>query len=165
MASDLQKLLSVLANANIEFVVIGGVAMVVHGSAYVTFDLDVCYGRSPENIDRICEALALYKPRLRGVSEELPFRLDPKTVKNGLNFTLSTNIGDLDLLGEVPGIGTYDDVVNVSEWKDVEGNKFRVLTLDGLIRSKKAAGRKKDLNALPELEGLQELKEKTRETE
>jgi hypothetical protein len=108
----------------------------------------------------MCDALAPYQPRLRGGPENLPFRFDAETVRRGLNFTLTTSLGDLDLLGEVTGIGSYDAVLQTSEWREIEGKKYLVLSLAGLIQAKRAAGRKKDLNALPELEALRDLKER-----
>jgi len=160
MAPNFEKLLALFSDAKVEIVVIGGVAMNAQGSAYVTFDLDLCYRRTKENIARMCDALAPHQPRLRGAPENLPFRLDAETVGRGLNFTLITNLGDLDLLGEVAGIGSYDAVLQTSELREIEGKKYLVLSLAGLIQSKRAAGRKKDLNALPELEGLRDLKER-----
>ena len=82
-----------------------------------------------------------------------------KTVRNGLNFTLTTDIGDIDLLGEVSGLGSYDEVLAASELMQVAATQCRVLSVDGLIRAKQAAGRDKDLKALKELQALKELKE------
>jgi predicted nucleotidyltransferase len=153
-----ERLLTALCNAKVEFVVIGGMAAVVQGSAYVTADLDLCYRRHPGNIDRLTEALKSFKPRLRGVSETIPFVLDAMTLKSGTNFTLTTEVGDLDLIGEVPGLGTYEAVKAQSEEVELYGYRVWVLTLDGLISSKQAAGRPKDLRLLPELQALQALR-------
>ena len=137
--------------------VIGGVALIAHGSARVTFDLDICYKRSKDNIERLCRALRPFHPRLRGAPLDLP---DPKTVTAGLNFTLATDLGDFDLLGEVAGLGFYDAVYESSQVKKVEKIACRVLSLDGLYRAKPAAGRDKDIEALKEIKGLKELKER-----
>jgi predicted nucleotidyltransferase len=153
-----ERLLTALCNAKVEFVVIGGMAAVVQGSAYVTADLDLCYRRQPGNIDRLTEALKSFKPRLRGVSETIPFVLDAMTLKSGTNFTLTTEVGDLDLIGEVPGLGTYEAVKAQSEEVELYGYRVWVLTLEGLISSKQAAGRPKDLRLLPELQALQALR-------
>ncbi len=160
MATDFEKVLAVLEEGKIEFVVIGGVAMVAHGSAQATFDLDICYRRTGENLDRLCRVLEPYHPALRNAPRNLPFRFDPPTVKNGLNFTLTTDLGDLDLLGEVAGLGSYDDVVKFAQTGEVSGKQCQILSLDGLLRSKRAAGRPRDLVVLPELEGLKELRDK-----
>ena len=157
-ATQLEALVELLAAADVEFVVVGGLAAVVHGSAYVTNDVDVCYGRSTANVTRLCTALSRVHPTLRGAPKDLPFRLDPPTVTAGLNFTLDTDLGALDLLGEVLGLGGYAAVANHSEAVELFGRSVRVLRLEALIRAKRAAGRKKDLLLLPELEALLELR-------
>jgi hypothetical protein len=85
--------------------------MVLHGSARVTRDLDLCYSREPGNLNRLGKALKPFAPALRGAPEGLPFSLDSATLQSGLNFTLRLTTGDLDLLGEVTGIGPYRAVV------------------------------------------------------
>ncbi len=137
--------------------------MVAHGSAQVTQDLDICYERSRENIRRLVRALKSCHPRLRGAPSDVPFRFDVETIERGLNFTLTTDLGDLDLLGEVTGLGLYHLVRASSETMQVYGKSCHILSLDGLIKSKRAAGRPRDLAALPELEALAELRRKLRE--
>jgi hypothetical protein len=154
-AGILQQLLS----HQVEVVVIGGLAMITHGSAYVTRDLDLCYRRTDTNIAALAQALAPLHPYLRGAPRGLPFSLDPATIKAGLNFTLTTDLGDLDLLGEIAGVGNAEQVFAHSEEHTLFGLKVRVLSLDALIASKKAAGRLKDRNHLLELEELKKLKE------
>jgi hypothetical protein len=95
----------------------------------------------------------------RGAAQDLPFKFDAKTIQNGLNFT-STDAGDVDLLAEVSGLGTYEVVLSQSEISQVGATQCRILSLDGLIRTKQATGREKDLKALPELQALKELKER-----
>jgi len=91
-----EAVIGLLADAGVDFVVIGGVAMLVHGSAHVTQDIDFCYSRSRENIRRLTSALLPYHPRLRGAPEGLPFMFDEETIRRGLNFTLSTDLGDVN---------------------------------------------------------------------
>jgi hypothetical protein len=98
MSTRFGTLLSRLTEHGVEFVVIGGLAVIAHGHIRTTADLDVCYARTPENVRRLVAALADLSPRLRGAPPELPFFWDEKTVKNGLNFTLVTSLGELDLL-------------------------------------------------------------------
>jgi hypothetical protein len=160
MMPNPEKFLGILNQAEVEYVVVGGVALVAHGSARATFDLDICYKRSKENVEKLCIALQPFHARLRGAPLDLPFRFDPKTVIAGRNFTLVTDLGDFDLLGEIAGLGFYDAVYNSSEVKKVENIVCRVLSLDGLYRAKSAAGRDKDVEALKEIKGLQELKER-----
>jgi predicted nucleotidyltransferase len=161
MIPDPRRVITVLNKADVEYVVIGGVAMVAHGSARTTLDMDVCYRRSKENIEKLSEALQPFHPRLRGAPADLPFRFDARTIQAGLNFTLFTDLGDLDFLGEVSGIGSFEAVLDASEINQVAGIECRILSLSGLIRAKQAAGRNKDLNAIHELEALRDLKKRT----
>ena len=154
---DYERALTALAAAGVSLVIVGGVAVTIHGSSYVTFDLDFCYARDPENLSRLTGALRPFNPRLRGSAPAgLPFRLDEGTLKAGMNFTLATDLGDIDLLGEVAGVGVYAAALAASQEVELFGATFRVLTLDALIASKRAAGRPKDLMVLPELEALRE---------
>ncbi|MDQ3746662.1 MAG: nucleotidyltransferase [Acidobacteriota bacterium] len=142
-----------------QFVIAGGLAVTIHGSSYVTFDLDFCYACDRVNLSRLTQALGPYHPRLRGAPWGLPFRFDEDTLGGGLNFTLTTDVGDIDLLGEVAGVGDYAAALAASERVELFGATFDVLTLDALIASQRAAGRPKDLLVLPELEALREATE------
>src|SRR5258708_5574428 len=157
----LEETIRILYDADVEFVVIGGAAMGLQGSAHLTKDIDFCYARTIKNMERLAKALEPFRPVLRGAPSDLPFHFDAKMIANGLNFTLSTDLGDLDFLGEVSGLGTFHDVLAASDVKNVGGVDCRVLSLEGLIKSKTAAGRPRDLYVLPELRGLNELKRKT----
>lgn len=152
--TDFRRLLNVLAAAEVEFIVIGGFAATAHGSAHVTVDLDVIYRRSSENIARLTSALRPLEPYLRGAPPGLPFRFDEDTVRRGLNFTLTTSAGALDLLGEAAGGGTYEALDARSETRDVLGVRCRFVDLPTLIHLKRAAGRPKDLERIAELEAL-----------
>jgi len=154
---DFQPVLTALDDAGVQFVIIGGVAISVHGSAYITQDLDICYARSRDNVERLVTALKPYHPRLRGAPAALPFQFDSQTVLRGMNFTLASDIGDVDLFGEVIGIGFYAEVRARSLEVELYGRRLIVLSIEGLIQSKQAAGRTKDLLVVPELEALQEL--------
>jgi hypothetical protein len=140
----------------VEFIVIGGVAGKAHGSARLTVDLDVVYGRSDDNLRRLATALAPLEPYLRGAPPGLPFHLDAASVRRGLNFTLRTTRGDLDLLGEVAGGGSYEALLPHSRELQMFGLPCRCLDLDKLIEVKRAAGRPKDLEAIAELEAIRE---------
>jgi len=152
-----QQTIAVLHDAGVDFVVIGGLAITAHGSAHITYDLDISYSRSHENIERLVTALAPYHPRLRGAPPNLPFQLDADTLARGLNFTLDTDLGDIDLQGEVAGIGMYPAVLASSIALEIFAYTCHVLSLEGLIRAKRAAGRPQDLAALPELEARREI--------
>ncbi len=149
--------LQAFAENKVDFVLIGGMAIRSHGSSYLTQDLDICFSRNKENLQKIVAALAPFKPHLRGFPKELPFVWDASTLNQGTNFTLETEIGDIDLLAEVSGIGTYADVLKSSVIMILYGYNINVLSIDGLIKAKRAAGRIKDLNILPELEALREI--------
>jgi hypothetical protein len=118
------------------------------------------YRRSADNLARIVEALAPLEPYLRGAPPGLPFTFDIDTLRRGLNFTLTTSSGDIDLLGDVIGGGTYDDLLPASEAVPLFGLSCRCATLEALIRMKRAAGRPKDLEALAELEALRDERER-----
>jgi hypothetical protein len=152
-----EEVLKALANARVNFVVIGGFAAVAQGSGLITRDLDICYERTPENLRNLVVALSPFHPRLRGAPKDLPFIFDNETLSKGMNFTLETDLGDIDLLGELAGVGGYKEVVSDASWMRLFNGSYRIASLDVLIRSKKAAGRPKDLIALPELEALKEL--------
>ena len=159
MASlKVESLLKELHRLEVEFIIIGGMAAVAHGSAYLTLDLDLCYSRKKENLGKLAKALAPFHPLLRGAPPDLPFSLDISALRSGLNFTLTTDVGDLDLLGEVAGLGGYAELLSVCEELELYGMRCKVLTLEGLIKSKKAVGRVKDLRLLPELEALLEIR-------
>src|SRR5579859_3450810 len=138
---EFESALKALCNAEVEFVVIGGVAASFHGSARVTYDLDVCYLRTAENLRRLAKALAPYHPRPRGFSEKLPFIWDESTLRNGSLFTLVTDIGEIDLLGEVLGLGAFPEVKALSIPMEAFGRRVLTLDLTGLIKAKRA-GRK-----------------------
>ena len=142
-----------------EFILVGGLAANVHGAARATYDIDVVYRRSPENLDRLVRALAPLRPYLRGAPPGLPFVFAPDTLKRGLNFTLTTTLGDIDLLGEVVGGGDYEALAPESVSIELFDRSCRCVSLPTLIRLKRAAGRPKDLEAIAELEALREERE------
>ena len=160
MKDSYQKLIPILVKGNVKFIIIGGVAAIVHGAARATFDLDVVYSRHPDNIIHLVQTLNPYSPYLRDAPGGLPFVFDRVTVQNGLNFTLTTQLGNLDLLGEVVGGGTYEDLRPYSEEIEVFDAKCFCLGLERLIKVKRAAGRPKDFEVIAELEVILEEKKK-----
>lgn len=154
---DYRDNLSALVRQSVRFVVIGGVAMALYGSDHNTSDLDFCYARDPANLEKLVAALAPLHPSLRGAPEGLPFRWDSRTLRNGLNFTLSTDYGSLDLIGEPTGVDSFDGLWNRATVFDLRGLIVRVASIDDLIVMKQAAGRPKDLNHILELKALREM--------
>lgn len=152
--TDFEGLLRKLLEGGVDFILVGGLAATVHGSARATFDVDVVYDRAGANIDRLVRALTPLRPYLRGAPPGLPFVFDSATIARGLNFTLETTLGDLDLLGEVTGGGTYGELLPHTEDLLLFGFRCRCVTLAELIVLKRAAGRPKDHEALAELEAL-----------
>jgi hypothetical protein len=152
------RLVQALADAGVEFVIVGGWCAILHGSSYTTLDLDICFSRRKANLQKLVYSLAPFHPRPRGFPAELPFVWEEATLRNGTLFTLSTNLGGVDLLGEVLGIGDFGQVKEVSVLLDAFDRQIWTLDLPALIRAKQAAGRQKDLQVLPELQGLLEAR-------
>ncbi len=152
--TDFALLIRVLVQHHVEFIIVGGVAATAHGSSRLTQDLDIVYGRTPANIHRLTTALFPYHPYLRGAPPGLPFQFDSETVQRGLNFTLMTDVGALDLLGEITGGGSYEDLLSHTITLHLFGVTCSCLDLKSLIAVKRAAGRPRDLEVIAELEAL-----------
>lgn len=145
-AFDPRKLLETLVRHEVDFVLIGGMAGAARGSAYVTLDVDVAYGRSRPNLERLADALRELGATLRGAPPNRSFTLDAKTLENGANFTFDTQYGPLDILADPAGAPTYSRLrEEAGDELLAEGIRIRVASLDHLIAMKEAAGRPKDL--------------------
>jgi hypothetical protein len=147
-----------LVEAEVRLVVIGGVAANAHGSARITGDLDVCYDPEAENRRRLAATLAAWGAYLRGVEPGLPFVMDERALRTTPVMTLITAQGSIDVMDRVLGVGEFPDVLRDSQEIESDGVRFRVLSLPALIRAKRAARRRKDLDQLPELEALLEMR-------
>jgi hypothetical protein len=145
-----------LTDANVDFVVIGGVAAQVHGSAQLTFDLDVAYVRSEKNLTQMVRVLRSLHAELRGAPPGLPFQLDERSLKAGANFTFATDFGSVDILADPAGAPSYDSLRGDAVSQDVDGRAVRFASIDHLIAMKDAAGRPKDKIAAAELRVLAE---------
>ena len=152
--TDFNALLRLLAENKVEFIIVGGAAATAHGSARLTYDLDVVYKRSSDNIARVVNALKPIEPYLRGAPAGLPFDWSVETISKGLNFTLITTLGALDLLGEVVGGGGYEQLFPETIEVEIAGVDCLCLNLERLIKVKRAAGRPKDLETVAELQQI-----------
>lgn len=154
--TDFERLLETLNAGGVRFIIVGGLAATIHGSTRLTQDIDIVYERSDENIERLTAALRPHQPYPRGAPRNLPFDWSAATIQRGLNFTLTTVLGDIDLLGEITGGGGYEDLVSHSIEVELFGYTCRCVDLPWLIRTKRAAGRPRDFEVIAELEALME---------
>jgi hypothetical protein len=160
---DIPGVLEALVRQRADFIIVGGVAATMHGSARVTQDLDVVYARNETNLHRVVAALRRHHPYPRGAPRGLPFSWDARTLEGGLNFTMSTDLGDIDLLGEITGGGRYEQLLPHSLEVDIFGLCCRCLDLETLIRVKRAAGRPRDIEAIAELQVILEERDSARD--
>lgn len=137
-------LISGLARFAVDFVVVGGVAVVVQASPRFTRDLDICYAPDAANLERLGAFLVSLDAKLRGVDQDLPFVADAGTLRRTQTLTLSTRDGDLDLLVDPPGSPGYAPLRRRADIIDLDGESVRVASLEDLIAMKLAAGRPQD---------------------
>jgi hypothetical protein len=156
MPQNDKALLTRLNQHGVEFVIIGGVCGVLHGVPLVTFDLDVCCPFSPENVRRIEAAVKDLHPCHRLTPDKLPLEFSRELVARLKNLYLQTDLGKLDCLSEVAGIGDYQAVLKCSVAHRTSHGEFRMLSLDALIMAKEAAGRGRDLAAVKVLRAIKE---------
>ncbi len=155
-----EQILKKLYDDGVTYAIVGAVAGLTHGLGRATFDVDVCYWRHPDNIERVCRSLLPLEPRLRAPHTLVPFTLNPATVDALRDLPLETDWGAVDLLAEVAGLGDYEAMVGFTEIVRLYERPIRVLTLDGLIMAKRAAGRPQDLLDVAALEALRELRQR-----
>jgi predicted nucleotidyltransferase len=154
--SDLNQLLQRLCDAEIDFVIVGGFAATLHGASLVTRDSDICAVLSSENVEKLREALRDLRPSHRLTPQKLSFLEIPEPGVAMRNLYLWTEIGPVDILGSIPGIGDFERVRAGSIDVDLFGRRCRVISLDDLIRAKEALGREKDLLSVKELKAIRE---------
>lgn len=145
-------LLPRLVGGDVDFVIVGGVAVVLQAHPRFTKDLDICYATEPENLARLGAVLGELHARLRGIDEDLPFVADARTLRQTRILTLATDDGDLDLLVEPDGAPPYADLRHEADVVEVAGVQVRVASIEHLSAMKTAAGRPQDLI---DLEALQ----------
>ena len=155
-SKNLGNILQSLVNHTVDFIIVGEVACYFHGWKHISPKLEFLHSRSKENLRKLVNALLPFKPSPRGFHQDSPFILNETTLQNGIEFKFSTEIGDIDLLGEITGIGNFIEVEKMSAPIELYGYKIKILSLDGLIKAKRESGQAKDLLILSELEALRE---------
>jgi predicted nucleotidyltransferase len=156
--SDLPSLLRRLTHASVDFVIVGGYAGIVHGCTYVTQDVDICCDFSPANLLALQRAVLDLHPVHRMTPGRKPLELTPENAGEFKNLYLDTDLGRLDCLSEIQGIGLYEYVKQASQSVEAEGMQLRVLTIDALIAAKQAMNRPRDREAIHQLKTIRKLK-------
>ncbi len=151
---DLTDIIARLIRAKVDFVLVGGLAAVTHGSSMTTQDIDVCCSFTPDNLIRLQSALNGLNPVHRMTTNQIPLQLTKENCKSLQNLYLETDIGQLDCLSEILGIGGFQDVNKQSETINLDGQTCRILKIDALITAKKAMGRPKDIETIHQLETI-----------
>jgi predicted nucleotidyltransferase len=154
-------ILGVLVSHGVDFVVVGGLAAVFHGSTRVTQDLDVCYSTEPANLEVLGRALIELQAKLFGIEEDMPFVPDAKTLQRTEILTLATKHGKLDVLRSPSGAPPYSELRENAELVEAEGLAIRVASPVDLIAMKQSAGRAKDLADIEELEAILDVRKRT----
>ncbi len=157
MRSDFQNLLRRLVRAGVDFVIVGGYAGVVYGCTLVTQDIDTCCDFSPKNLLALQKAIADLHPVHRMTPGRQPLQLTAENAGHLRNLYLDTDLGHLDCLSEIRGLGGYDEVAKASQTVEIDGLPLRVLTIDALIVAKEAMNRPRDREAIRQLRAIKEL--------
>jgi hypothetical protein len=160
---DPHRIFRELVNQGVQFVVIGGIGAAALGSPSLTDDLDICYERSQENLERLSRVLLRIGAKLRGAPPDLPFTPDARTLAAGDHFTFVTDAGDFDCMGTPSGSRGYADLAERAVSIDMDGVEVLVASVDDLIRMKQAAGRPKDLIEVEVLGALRDELERRKE--
>lgn len=151
---SLHLLLQRFADAGLEFVVVGGFAGVLHGSSYVTDDLDICAVLTSENVEKLRIALADLHPVHRITHKKLSFLEHPPAGQQVANLYLETDAGVVDVLGTILGLGDFEALQRNAVEIPLFGRRCRVISLEDLIKAKETMGREKDLLTAKELRAI-----------
>lgn len=160
MKGGFLKLIERLNKGGVKFVLIGGFAGVVHGCTYVTQDIDICCDFSAENLLMLQKALKYLHPVHRMTPKRLELKLTTENCAEFKNLYLDTDIGQLDCLSYVQGLGTYENLEPLSEIKDIGGLRIRVLTIDSLIKARRAMNRPRNKESVLQLEAIKKMQKK-----
>jgi hypothetical protein len=153
---DPLAVLRTLVRHDVRFVLIGGFAAAIRGSPVITGDIDICYARDEDNLERLATALRRLGATLREAPTEVPLRLGAEALEAGDHFTFSTKAGALDCIGTPAGTDGFADLVGAATDEDLDGLVIHVASVDDLIRMKRAAGRPQDLIAVEWLAALRD---------
>ena len=152
-------LLARLLKAEVRFVLIGGYACIIHGGTLTTEDIDVCCDFAPNNLLCLQQAVADIHPVHRMTPQRIPLALTAENCQHLKNLYLDTDLGQLDCVSEVQGLGDFNQVTGMSQTIEAEGVCLKVLNRDALIQSKKAMGRPRDQEAVRQLEAIKKMEE------
>lgn len=141
---SLKNLLKVLVESDIDFVIIGGFAATLYGSTQVTQDIDICSPLNPKQIEKFRRFLAPFNPKHRMTPKKLSFTDFPKDLKGVKNLYIKTDLGVLDILGEVTGVGSFEEIAKRASYTEFSGKKVKIISIDDLIKVKELIGRPKD---------------------
>ena len=155
---NLNDLLEVLLKSKIDFVLIGGYAGVVHGSSVVTQDIDVCAVLAPDNIQRLRACLKDYNPSHRMTQKKLSFLKYPEKLDGIKNLYIETDLGIVNVIGDVSGVGSFEEVKKDAIEITLYGYKCKVISIDDLIKCKETLKRPKDLIVVEELKSIKRSK-------
>ena len=153
---DLEKLLQRLIENQVEFVIVGGYAAIAHGVTLTTFDVDVCSPLTFENLEKIHTSLTGLRPYHRETPQEIPFVMPDDFKRNLRNLYLHTDLGQIDFLGEILGVGDYASVFRQSQVAELPFGQCRILDCAALLKAKEATARPKDLLAAQMLRAILE---------
>jgi hypothetical protein len=157
-------LVQALVDGGVDFVIIGGVAVVLQAMPRFTKDLDICYSTEQHNLDALGEVLTTLKARLRGIPETVPFVPDGRTLRQTQTVCLTTPVGDIDLLVDPPGAPPYDTLRRRADTMELAGHSVRVASIEDMLLMKRATGRPQDMTDIESLETAQSLARRARKT-
>jgi hypothetical protein len=152
----LRQLIEALDRHGVDFIVIGGIAGIIHGSAHPTYDFDVLYARDDKNLERMATMLSELHVTLANAPKDLPFQVDARTLAAGSNFTFESDLGRFDILGHAEGMRDYQKMRADATFEELWGLPVRTASIDDLIRMKRATGRPKDKSMAEELIAIAE---------
>ena len=162
---DLEKLVHRLIEHNVEFVIVGGYAAIAHGVTLTTFDVDVCSPFTLENLEKIYRSLADLRPYHRETPQEIPFVMPDDFKRKLRNLYLHTDLGQIDFLGEILGVGDYAAVHGHSQVVQLPIGSCRILDCPALLQAKEATSRPKDLLVAQQLRAILASTSKTKSTD